>query len=52
MDIVREYLYIFLKSKYDVDRISIESQRVFLKSDFPMSLRPYRTYLLEKKENF
>lgn len=40
----------FSKHKYDVGIIRIELQRILLKSDLPISLRPYRTSPQQKKK--
>ncbi|GFU45026.1 transposon Tf2-6 polyprotein [Trichonephila clavipes] len=51
---LREILYhydsIFSKDKYDVGQLRIEPQRIILKSDLPVHLRPYRTSPIQEKE--
>lgn len=49
-EILRNYEHIFAKHKYDVGNIRIELQRIRLKSDLPISLRPYRTSQKEQTE--
>ncbi|GFV06651.1 retrovirus-related Pol polyprotein from transposon opus [Trichonephila clavipes] len=41
---------IFSQNKYDVGCINLESQRIHLMSDLPISLRPYRNSQQESKE--
>ncbi|GFW07474.1 retrovirus-related Pol polyprotein from transposon 412 [Trichonephila clavipes] len=37
-------------SKYDVGQLRVEPQRIILKSDLPVPLRPYRTSPIQEKE--
>ncbi|GFU14194.1 retrovirus-related Pol polyprotein from transposon 297 [Trichonephila clavipes] len=41
---------IFSKDKYDVGQLRVEPQRIILKSDLPVHLRPYRTSPIQEKE--
>ncbi|GFW25428.1 transposon Tf2-8 polyprotein [Trichonephila clavipes] len=43
-------IYFFSKDKYDVDHLRVEPQRIILKSDWPVHLRPYRTSPIHEKE--
>ncbi|GFV43612.1 retrovirus-related Pol polyprotein from transposon 17.6 [Trichonephila clavipes] len=49
-EILSHYDSIFSKDKYDVGRLRVEPQRIILKSDLPVHLRPYRTSPIQEKE--
>lgn len=48
--ILGRYADVFSKDKYDVGKIRVEPQRIRLKSDLPISMRPYRTSIHEEQE--
>ncbi|GFS95492.1 retrovirus-related Pol polyprotein from transposon 17.6 [Trichonephila clavipes] len=39
-----------IRNKYDVGQLRVEPQRILLKSDLPVHLRPYRTSHIQEKE--
>ncbi|GFV45726.1 retrovirus-related Pol polyprotein from transposon 412 [Trichonephila clavipes] len=49
-EILSHYDSIFSKDKYDVGQLRVEPQRIILKSDLPVHLRPYRTSPTQEKE--
>ncbi|GFT57402.1 transposon Ty3-I Gag-Pol polyprotein [Trichonephila clavipes] len=49
-EILSHYDSIFSKEKYDVGQLRVEPQRIILKSDLPVHLRPYRTSPIQEKE--
>ncbi|GFS78883.1 transposon Tf2-11 polyprotein [Trichonephila clavipes] len=49
-EILSHYDSIFSKDKYDVDQLRVEPQRIIIKSDLPVHLRPYRTSPFQEKE--
>ncbi|GBN47965.1 hypothetical protein AVEN_84123-1 [Araneus ventricosus] len=49
-DIIKNFDSVFSKHKYDVGALRVETQRIVLNSDLPVSLRPYRTSSVEEQE--
>ncbi|GFW54894.1 retrovirus-related Pol polyprotein from transposon 297 [Trichonephila clavipes] len=49
-EILSHYDSFFSKDKYDVGQLRVEPQRIILKSDLPIHLRPYRTSPIQGKE--
>ncbi|GFY19110.1 retrovirus-related Pol polyprotein from transposon 412 [Trichonephila clavipes] len=49
-EIRSHYDSIFSKDKYDVGQLRVEPQRIILKSDLIVHLRPYRTSTIQEKE--
>ncbi|GFV23879.1 retrovirus-related Pol polyprotein from transposon 17.6 [Trichonephila clavipes] len=48
-EILSHYDSIFSKDKYHVGQLTVEPQRIILKSDLPVHLRPYRTSPIHEK---
>ncbi|GFY09728.1 retrovirus-related Pol polyprotein from transposon 412 [Trichonephila clavipes] len=49
-EILSHYDSIFSKDKYGVGQLRVEPQRIILKSDLPVHLRPYRISPIQEKE--
>ncbi|GFX95399.1 uncharacterized protein TNCV_3684511 [Trichonephila clavipes] len=49
-EIFSHYDSLFFKDKYDVGQLRVEPQRIILKSDLSVHLRPYRTSPIQEKE--
>ncbi|GBL72617.1 hypothetical protein AVEN_127877-1 [Araneus ventricosus] len=48
-DVIKNFDSVFSKDKYDVGALRVEPQTIVLNSDFPVSLRLYRTSVEEQE---